>query len=72
MLTALITFAADEPNKTLFYICGAALVVWALVLSAIGIRSHESWPPTASAARTVMTISIVLVLLAMASAVITS
>jgi membrane protein DedA with SNARE-associated domain len=72
MLSALITFAAETPNKTFFYICGGALVVWALVLSAIGIRSHESWPPTASAARTVMTISIVLVLLAMASAVITS
>ena len=51
MLTALITFAADEPNKTLFYICGGALVVWALVVSAIGIRAHASWPPTASAAR---------------------
>jgi membrane protein DedA with SNARE-associated domain len=72
VLNALVTFAAEEPNKTFFYICGGALVVWALVLSAIGIRSHESWPPTHSAARTVMTISVVLVLLTMASAVITS
>jgi membrane protein DedA with SNARE-associated domain len=74
VLTALIQFAAEtaEPNKTLFYICGGALAVWAVVVSAIGIRAHESWPPTQSAARVVMSISIVLVLLAMASAVITS
>jgi membrane protein DedA with SNARE-associated domain len=75
MLSALITFAAEagaEPSKTFFYICGGALVVWALVLSAIGIRAHESWPPTQSAARAVMSISVGLVLLAMASAVITS
>ena len=74
MLTALITFAAEEaaePSKTLFYICGGLLVAWAVVVSALGIRAHETFPPTKSAARGVMTISIVLVLLAMASAVIT-
>jgi len=75
VLTALITFAAEEgaePSKTLFYICGGALAVWAVVVAAIGIRAHETFPPTKSAARGVMTISIVLVLLAMASAVITA
>ena len=75
MLIALITFAAEEaeePSKTLFYVCGGALAVWAVVVAAIGIRAHETFPPTKSAARGVMTISIVLVLLAMASAVITS
>jgi hypothetical protein len=72
MLSSLITFAAEEPNKTLFYICGGALVLWALAVSALGIRAHESWPPSQSTARGVTTVSIVLVLLAMASAVITS
>jgi hypothetical protein len=75
VLTALITFAAEEgaePSKTLFYICGGLLVAWAVVVSALGIRAHETFPPTRSAARGVMTISIVLVLLAMASAVITA
>jgi hypothetical protein len=72
MLSSLITFAAEEPNKTLFYICGGALVLWALGMSAFGIRTHESWPPSPGAARGVMTVSILLVLLAMASAVITS
>ena len=75
MLNALITFAAEEgaePSKTLFYICGGALAVWAVVVSAIGIRAHDSFPGSESAARGVMTISVVLVVLAMASAVITS
>jgi len=75
MLTALITFAAEEgaePSKVLFYVCGGALVLWALGVSAVGIRSHESWPPSQSATRGVLTVSILLVLLAMASAVITA
>ena len=41
------------------------------MVSAIGITAHETFPPTKSAARGVMAISVVLVLLAMASAVIT-
>ena len=75
MLTALITFAAEEaaePSKTLFYICGGLLAVWAVVVSAIGIRSHETFPATQSAFRGVIAISTVLVVLAMASAVITA
>ncbi len=75
MLHALITFAAEEAeesSKTLFYLCGSLLAVWAVVVSAIGIRAHETFPPTAGAARTVMAISVGLIVLAMASAVITS
>jgi hypothetical protein len=75
VLHALITFAAEagaEPSKTFFYICGGALAVWAVAVSAFGIRAHDSFPATEGAARGVMTISIVLVVLAMASAVITS
>jgi hypothetical protein len=74
VLTALIQFAAEqaEPSKTFFYICGGALALWAVAVSAVGIRAHENWPPTQSAARAVMGVSIGLVLLAMASAVITS
>ena len=63
--------AEEEPSKTLFYVCGGALAVWALVVSAIGIRAHESFPPTQSARNGVIGISVVLVVLAMASAVIT-
>jgi hypothetical protein len=75
VLANLIAFAAEEgtkPSKTLFYICGGLLVAWALGVSAMGIRAHETFPPSKSAARGVMTISVVLVLAAMASAVITA
>ena len=75
MLATLIAFAAEEgaeSSKTLFYICGGVLVAWALGVSAMGIRAHESFPPTKSAQRGVMAISAVLILAAMASAVITA
>jgi hypothetical protein len=75
VLATLIAFAAEagaKSSKTLFYICGGVLVVWALAVSAMGIRAHETFPPTKSAARGVMAISVVLILAAMASAVITA
>jgi hypothetical protein len=75
VLHALITFAAEEgaeSSKTLFYICGGALAVWAVVVSAIGIRAHETFPPSQGAQRGVIAISVALIVLAMASAVITA
>jgi hypothetical protein len=76
VLLALITFAAEEAgheetSKTLFYVCGSLLAVWAVVISAIGIRAHETFPASQGTARAVMGVSAVLVVLAMASAVIT-
>ena len=73
LLSVIIAAAeeAEESSKTLFYLCGSLLAVWAVVVSAIGIRAHETFPPTKSAARTVMAISVGLIVLAMASAVIT-
>jgi hypothetical protein len=71
----LIAFAAEAgaaSSKTLFYICGGVLVVWALAVSAMGIRAHDTFPPSKGAARGVMAISVVLILAAMASAVITA
>jgi hypothetical protein len=74
VLATLIAFAAEEAeesSKVLFYVCGGLLAVWALVVSAIGIKSHATFPPSQGAARGVIAISAVLVLAAMASAVIT-
>ena len=75
MLHALITLAAtehgEETSKTLFYVCGGLLAAWAVVIAAIGIRAHETFPPSQGAARGVMAISVVLILAAMASAVLT-
>ena len=76
MLATLIAFAAseegEESSKALFYVFGGLLAVWALVVSAMGIKAHETFPPSSGAARGVMGISVLLIALAMASAVITS
>jgi hypothetical protein len=75
VLAYLIAFAAEEgsePSKTLFYICGGVLVVWAVAVSAMGIRAHDTFPPSPGAARGVMAISVLLILAAMGSAVITA
>ena len=76
MLHALITFAATEEghesSKTLFYVCGGILAAWAVLVSAFGIRAHDTFPSSQGAARGVMGISVLLILVAMASAIITS
>ena len=74
MLTALITFAAEEgaePSKTAFYIAGAVLVVFAVVISAIGITRIGTFPSSKGQARGVMALAVLLVATAMATAVIT-
>ena len=75
MLSALLTLAAEtaeeEPSKTAFYILGAAAAVWAVVLFAIGMRS-PAFPASQSAQRGVIAISVLVVVGAMASAVLTA
>jgi hypothetical protein len=51
-----------------FYFAGGALAVWALVVSALGVM-REDFPSTRAATRLVGTISIVLVLGAIGSAI---
>jgi hypothetical protein len=75
VLHALISLAAaaeEEPSKTPFYILGGVLVVWALAVSVVGIVRHGTFPPSRGAARGVISISVLLVLGAMASAVLTA
>ena len=74
MLTALITFAAEEgaePSKTAFYVAGAVLVVFAVVISAIGITRIGTFPASKGQARGVMALAALLVAAAMATAVLT-
>jgi hypothetical protein len=70
---ATLVLAVDdhEPSKTPFYIAGGILALWAVFLGFIGLRS-EDFPATKRAARTVMAISALLVVVALASALITS
>ena len=51
-----------------FYLCGGVLAAWAVILTAIGIMSHD-FPATKGAERATMAISIVLVLAAIGSAI---
>jgi hypothetical protein len=63
---------ADEPSKTPFYVVGGLLAVFAVVISAIGIPRHATFPPSRGAARAVMALAVVLVVATMATAVLTS
>jgi trimethylamine:corrinoid methyltransferase-like protein len=68
MLSFLI--AAAEPSKVPFYIAGAVLVVWAVVLAGIGLTQPE-FPGSQRGARGVITISLALVVIAILAGVLT-
>jgi hypothetical protein len=71
-LIALATEAAEEePSKTAFYVLGGVAAVWAIVLFAVGMRS-ATFPASAGAQRGVIAVSVLVVVGAMASAVLTS
>ena len=69
-----VLFAAEagaEPDKTLFYVAGALLVVFALGVAALGISRHETFPPSRGGRNAVVGLGVVLVAATMASAVLT-
>jgi hypothetical protein len=61
----------EETSKTAFYILGGAAAAWAIILFALGMRS-ESFPGSRGAQRGVIAISVLLVVGAMASSVLTA
>jgi hypothetical protein len=75
MLATLLIFAQEtsehESSKTAFYVLGALAAVWAIVLFAVGMRS-PSFPGSLNAQRGVIAVSVVVVVAAMASSVLTS
>ena len=78
MLATLLTLAAEtaehaeeESSKTLFYILGGAAAVWAIVLFTLGMRS-ETFPSSPGAQRGVIAVSVLIVVAAMASSVLTA
>ena len=76
MLHALtIVFAAveegEESSKTLFYIAGGLLAVFAVLISALGLSRIDSFPSSKGQARGVIGLAGVLVVAAMAAAIIT-
>jgi hypothetical protein len=62
--------ASADPSKVPFYIAGLALAVWAVALSAIGL-TRPSFPSDLRGQRTVVLISLVLVVVALAMAIVT-
>jgi hypothetical protein len=72
--TLTLVFAAtegEESSKSLFYLAGGLLAVFAVVVSAIGIKGIDSFPKSKGQARGVIGLAAVLVLFAAASAIIT-
>ena len=72
-MTAFVMLAAEqaEKSKTAFYIAGGALASWALIVSFLGI-TRATFPGGPGGRAGVITISLVLVVAAMATAVITA
>jgi hypothetical protein len=68
VLSALI--AAAEPSKVPFYIAGAVLASWAVVLAWIGL-TRPSFPFNVRGQRGVIAISLLLALLAIGMAIVT-
>jgi hypothetical protein len=66
-----ILLAAAEPSKTAFYIAGAVLALWAVLLAGIGLTRPE-FPYGSRGERGVIGISFALMAIAIASAVLTS
>jgi hypothetical protein len=75
MFATLLTFATEaveeETSKTLFYVLGLVAAGWAIVLFALGMRS-STFPSSDGALRGVIAVSVLVVIGAMASAVITA
>lgn len=65
-----LILAAAEPSKTPFYIAGGVLAVYAVVLAGIGL-TRPSFPFGITGQRTVMAVSFVLVVITIASAILT-
>jgi hypothetical protein len=63
--------AAEESSETPFYIVGIVLVVFALLISAVGF-TRPQFPGSDSAARGVMGLGAVLVMLTMAMTIVVS
>jgi hypothetical protein len=73
MVLALLQAAAEEsePSKAPFYVAGGLFAAWAIVMFAVGMR-RETFPGGQRGERGVIAVSVVLMLAAMATAVITA
>ena len=70
-MPSLLLLAADTTSKVPFYILGAVLVVWAVILAGIGL-SRPSFPGSARGERGVIALTAVFVVLALGAAILTA
>jgi hypothetical protein len=63
--------AEEEVSKTPFYVAAGALVAFALLLSAVGIARHATFPPSRGVANVLILVNLILVAAAAYTAVIT-
>ena len=71
-LHAFLVLASEgaETSKTPFYVAGGALAVWAVVVGALGL-ARQDFPSSDGAKTGIMALSVVLMLAAMATSVMT-
>jgi hypothetical protein len=72
LATLLLAAEQAKSSKTAFYILAAALVVYALSLSAVGVARHETFPPSRGLATALIGVCVLLVAGTMLSAVLTA
>ena len=70
-MSSVLLLAAGETSKVPFYILGAVLVIWAVILAGLGLN-RPSFPGGRQGERGVITITLVLVVLAIGSAILTA
>ena len=66
-----LLLAADTTSKVPFYILGGALALWAVILAGIGL-SRPEFPGGAGGERGVIGLTVVMVVLAIGAAIVTS
>jgi len=65
-----LLLAAAEPSKVPFFIAGGVLALWAVVLAGIGL-TRPSFPYNVRGQRSVIAISLILMIVAVAMAIAT-
>ena len=66
-----LLLAASDPSKVPFFIAGGALAAWAVILAAIGLN-RPAFPGNLRGQRTVIGITLTLMVIAIAMAIVTS
>ena len=70
-MPSLLLLAAAETSKVPFYILGGVLALWAVILAGIGL-SRPQFPGGRQGERGVIALTLVLVVLAIGAAILTS